>query len=315
MRRAARRSNGLVHAAHGAVGRDVDAAQLGHDGVGARGVRGEPCAVHEPLVDDGRRQRRDQPRVGAGPHLQVDVGQIGGFGAAGVDDDEGPPRIAGDLLQRGAGPGEAVALPGVLPDEQGDLAALHVAPDVGPQELAVDPELAGLLLGQRVRAVAAPERVHGGRPVGAAEVVPLPATAEVEDALATMGVAHRRQPTGDLANGGVPVDHLEAAVGAPAQRMGHPLTAGRHAGPIGHGSATGVLVVVEAERLLARVALRRRMALVASDALEPPGVLERPQAHLDAAVAFAEDAGRLLPHGRVGRRRCLGHSHGGNVAL
>jgi hypothetical protein len=144
-------------------------------------------------------------------------------------------------------------------------------------------------------------------------VVPLPAAAEIEDAVAAVGVAQRREPACDLADGGVPVDDLEAAVGAPAQGVGHTFTLRQHPGPARQWCSAGVLVVVEAERLLTGVALRRRVALVATDALEPPAVLQGPQTDLDAAVALAGDAGRLPPRGRVGRGRCLGHCHGGNL--
>ena len=56
---------------------------------------------------------------------------------------------------------------------------------------------------------------------------------------------------GDLGDRGVPVDLLVAAVGAAAHRRGQP--------------GAVVLVVVEPQRLVAGVALRRRMLLVAAD--------------------------------------------------
>ena len=67
---------------------------------------------------------------------------------------------------------------------------------------------------------------------------------------------------------------------AAAERVQHPL-------------AATVLVVVEPQRLLARVPLRRRVVLVAPDPLEraPVGA----ESDLDAAVALAQDARRLLP--------------------
>ncbi len=71
-------------------------------------------------------------------------------------------------LMRRAGPRDAVALPRVLADEQRDLAVLEVGPDHGAEHLGVDPELAGLLLGQRVRAVPRAEGPQGGPAVGAA---------------------------------------------------------------------------------------------------------------------------------------------------
>src|SRR5947209_5863635 len=91
------------------------------------------------------------------------------------------------------------------------------------EELAVDPELARLLLRECVRGVHRPE----GRPrrprVCPAEVVPLPAAAVVEDRLAAVRVADAGEAGGDLADRGLPVDLLEAAVRAAAERRGEPV--------------------------------------------------------------------------------------------
>jgi hypothetical protein len=113
--------------------------------------------------------------------------------------------------------------------------------------------------------------------VPAAEVIPLSAAAEVEDRFAAVHVADRRQASGHLADGGVPVDLLEGAVGAAAQRHGQPIRA--------------VLVVIEPQRLVAGIARGDRMGPVAADAREAPAV----ELHLDAAVALAQDARGALP--------------------
>src|SRR5690349_12083895 len=102
-------------------------------------------------------------------------------------------------------------------------------------ELAVDPELAGLLLRERIRRVDRSEGCAGRARVRTAEVIPLPSAAVIEDGVAAVGVAHARHPLGDLADRRVPVDLLERAVGTAAQRRGQP--------PL------RVLVVVEALRL------------------------------------------------------------------
>ena len=72
-----------------------------------------------------------------------------------------------------------------------------------------------------------------------------------------------------------------------------------------------VLVVVEPQCLLARVALRRGMGLVAADPFEAAAV-DSAESDLDAAVALAQDAGGRFPLGRVStwsssgrRRRCM----------
>ena len=79
---------------------------------------------------------------------------------------------------------------GFLPMNSATSACSMSPRTIVPEHLGVDPELAGLLLGQSVRPVAAAERPQGGAAVRAAEVVPLAAAAEVEDRLAAVGVAH-----------------------------------------------------------------------------------------------------------------------------
>src|SRR5688500_422016 len=98
---------------------------------------------------------------------------------------------------------------------------------------------------------------------------------------------------GGLGDRRVPVDLLERAVVAAAQRGRQPVRV--------------VLVVVEAQRLLARVALRRGMLLVTASPLEPPRGLA--EACRDAAVALAEDAGGglVLRLGDRGLGRDVGH--------
>ena len=74
--------------------------------------------------------------------------------------------IVDDRLQHGAGAREAVRLPRVLADEHRDLGVLVVAGRVAagpPEELTVDPELAGLLLRERVRRVDDAERAARAR--------------------------------------------------------------------------------------------------------------------------------------------------------
>ena len=236
--------------------------------------------VGQALLHHHRADGGEAPRVGAGPHGEVVVGELGGLGAARVDDDERTVGIAGDLLQRGAGVRQPVGLPRVLADEQPDLGVLEVAPHVRAEHLPVHPELAGLLLRERVRPERRAEGGPGGGGVRAAEVVPLPATPVVEDRRAAPGVAHVGEAGRHLGDRGVPVDLLEGAVGPAAHGRGE--------------AVRTVLVVVEPQGLLARVAVRRRMGLVPADAREPAAVVTA-EAHLDAAVALAEDAGRRMP--------------------
>ena len=252
---------------------DGHLAQRCEDRLHARGVLVEPRAVHQALLDEHGGHRCDQPRVAARAHAQVEVGHRCGLGDARVDHDHRPVRIGGDGLQRDAGVGDAVSDPRVLAGEERHLAVLEVAPHRHAEHLPHHEHLAGLLLRDRIRAPARPQRTTQRRAVGATEVVPLPATAVVRDGFAAVGVAHGRQPVGDLTDGRVPVDLLVRAIGATTQRLVQPLT-------------SPVLVVVEPQGLLAGVALRRRVGLVATDAVERPAVSA--QSHLDAAVALAQ---------------------------
>ena len=160
---------------------------------------------------------------------------------------------------------------------------LEIAADRRAEHEAVDPDLAGLLLGDGAGAEPGAERPQRGGAVEAAQVVALAAAAIVENRLAAVGVANRAQSRGDLGDGGVPVDRLEGPVGSLAQRMEDPLPA-------------AVLVVVEAERLLARVAPGRRVRLVPADLLEATAVVAA-EPDQDPAVALAQDAGARLPLG------------------
>jgi hypothetical protein len=191
-----------------------------------------------------------------------------------------------DRLEDGPGALEAVRLPGVLAQQQHDLGVLVVARRVRAVQRLVDEELAALLLGQRQRAELRPETGVERQAVRPAEVVPLPAGAVVEDRLAAVTVDDALDTGGHLGDGRVPVDLLVRPVRPAAQRR-------RQAVP-------AVLVVVEAQRLLAGVALRGRVRLVAPDPFETAPVLT-PLADLDAAVDVAEDAGGLLPvlHARL----------------
>ncbi len=87
----------------------------------------DPAPPHEPLLHQHRDHRREAVRVGAGAHPEVDVGKLGRLAALRVDHDHRPIGIAGDLLRRGPGVGEAVTLPRVLADEHHHLGVCDVA--------------------------------------------------------------------------------------------------------------------------------------------------------------------------------------------
>ena len=141
----------------------------------------------------------------------------------------------------------------------------------------VHPELAGLFLRQRVGAEDRAKRAPSRGAVASAQMIPLPAAAVIEDARAAPLLAHSKEARGDLADCGVPVDFLEAAVGPPPHRRSQPVSA--------------ILVVVNPLRLLAGVALRRDMLPVSVHARDMPPF----ELHLDSAIDTAQDANRLLP--------------------
>jgi hypothetical protein len=212
------------------------------------------------------------------------VRQLRRLGAARIDHDQGAPGIGRDLAQDRPCAREPVRLPRVLADEHRDLGALEIAGGVAARatvELAVDPELPRLLLGERVRGVDRAEGLAGGGAVRPAEMIPLPAATVVEDGVAAVSVANRGELGRHLRDRGVPVDRLEGAVGASPERR---LQAVRVR-----------LVEVEALGLLARVALRAGMRAVAAHARDVPSL----GLDLDAAVDAAQDAGGLPP--RAGR--------------
>src|SRR5439155_7728635 len=93
------------------------------------------------------------------------------------------------------------------------------------EDLAVDPELARLLLRQRVRPVDAAERGARRGRVAAAEVVPLPTAAVVQDRRSPVGVAHTCEPGGDLGDGDIPGDRFVRPVAPPSNRRGEAVAA------------------------------------------------------------------------------------------
>ena len=261
---------------------DVGLLEVGADLVEAFGVAGDELVVHELFLEQNAEHRQQQPGVGAGLHLEEDVGQVRRLGAPDVDDDEAAFRVLRELAQRDAGSGDAVRLPRVLAEEDADLAVVEVAARVGADHLAGHPHLARLLLRERVGPEDRAQGTQGGTGVETGQMIPLASAAVVEDRLAAEPVANPGEPLGHLADRGVPVDLLEAAVRAPAQRREHAVTA--------------VLVVVQTSGLLADVAFRDGVRAVASQPRELSPVVAA-QLDLDAAVVLAQDARGRLPRG------------------
>ena len=132
-----------------------------------------------------------------------------------------PVGIVGDFFEDHPGPWEAVAVPGILAHEDRAIGVVEVRRSVARHrtvQLAVDPELAGLLLGQRIGLVAHPESLASRPREPAWKMVALSAATVVEDLLPAMFITDFGQTGGHFANGRVPADLLEGSVGPAAQR-------------------------------------------------------------------------------------------------
>src|SRR5207249_5148741 len=137
----------------------------------------------------------------ARPHLEMYVREVSGLAWLRVDDDQRPSRILGDLLQDDPRPREAMGLPRVLAPEHRDLRMLVVASGVTARlskELAVGPELARLLLRQRVRRIRHAQRAAGRGAVAAAEAVALADASVIADRSTSVNVTKGGQHGDDV---------------------------------------------------------------------------------------------------------------------
>jgi hypothetical protein len=151
MRRAARTHEVLVDAADRGVPRgDVGTERTSASTSEAGDVLVEPSPVDEALLHDRRGDhRREQPGVAARAHLQVEVGELGGLGAARVDDDHRPRRVAAISLSVVRACGMPWLCHGFLPTNTATSACSKSPRTIVAEHPAVHPELAGLLLRER----------------------------------------------------------------------------------------------------------------------------------------------------------------------
>ena len=145
------------------------------------------------------------------------------------------------------------------------------------EHVPVDPEVAGLLLRQRVEDIARTERAQERIGIGAAGVVALAATAIECHALAAVAINEAAHPLGDLCNRHVPLDGVKTSVGTATQWRGEPILV--------------VRIVRNARGLVAEVALGFRAGPVTADLFDMPVINQ----DLDAAIDVTEIAGRLMP--------------------
>ena len=144
------------------------------------------------------------------------------------------------ILQKGPGPGHAVALPGVLANEKGDITVLKITPYLMTEHLCVDPEFAGFFLRQGIGAIAAAQNRAGCNGKSAGQVIALAAAAVIKNLVPAVLVPNGGEAIHDLPAGLIPWNGRKAAIGLPLQGCGYPIPA--------------VLVVVQARRFLTEVA-------------------------------------------------------------
>ena len=119
IRRAAARTVLLGHAARARSSRrPASAAKCGSTCSRPSACAAEPVARDQVLLHEHADQRGEQQRVGAGLHLEVDVGDLGGLGAARIDHDQAARGVLRDLAQRDARARDAVREPRVLAEEE-----------------------------------------------------------------------------------------------------------------------------------------------------------------------------------------------------
>ena len=202
---------------------DVDTTEMVEQRVESVGVVGQPPLRQQTLLDEDLEEGRQEMRIAAGQRPQVDVCEVGRFRPTRIDHDQGSFGVVGDGLEDPARLREPVRLPGVLAPEHRHLRVLVVARGVAArpaEQLPVDPELAGLLLGERVRVVADTERRTERAAVPTTEMVALAAAAVEEDLVAAVFVDDVLEPRGHLRDRGVPRDLLEGPVVPAPQRGG-----------------------------------------------------------------------------------------------
>ncbi len=280
----ASRNSGLVDAAHASAVADRDRARTQHLGhsLEARRVRVDPVAAPPgPLARSPRRSPRGTTRRCPGarrgerrpsPRSRCASGRSRSACARG-------PSASSLITAR------ARAKPcdchGFLPTNTATSQRSKSPCGSRAEHLALHPELAGLLLRQRVGAILHAERLQRRIAICATQMVSLSAAAVVEDALAAVLRADRCSSFCAISRMAVrPVDRLVRSVGPPAHRRAQAVRA--------------VLVVVQPLRLLAHVALRDRMGSCRPrcGSIRPPRDPPRPQFTSRRACAALQPAVR-----------------------
>ena len=195
-------AGGLPHLVGGEPGPlgvvvDVDRRQRREHLVEVDGAQVEELAVEHVLIDEHLQQRGQQPAVAPRTDLEVDVGQVGRLGtlagrsprATGRGPWRSPSVSPGRAGTRGTATGSCPRRPRPAPPRSRRWCGSWTGRTAGRRP-RTRPSSPGPARSTRTSSPSAPLR---GAAVAAAQVVPLTATAVVEDRLPAVGVAHRGQ--------------------------------------------------------------------------------------------------------------------------
>jgi len=193
-------------------GARVEVCKKGFHRVETGRMIGQIALVFPSLVENDSNQRLDEQRIRAGPDLKMDVGQLGRFRNAGIDDDERFFRVPGKALQLPGGLGNLMALHAVPAEGQKDVGVFHVGLVV--QVLASvrasdHPEGAGEFLRQRSVMVLRPQSAQEADAEGRFEMAALRAGSHVGERARAVLFDDIPQTVGDFADGLIPGNPFE----------------------------------------------------------------------------------------------------------
>src|SRR5260370_24284359 len=163
--------------------------------------------------------RTQQESVGPRDQLKMKVSVRRRLSAARIDRDHPPLRVLLDLIQMSPRAPESMRLIGIASQHDQQIAVLDVFRGVAvlrTEHVTIDPKVAGLLLGQRVREIRGAHRAHQRYCERAARNIPLPAAAIEPERVASICRPDIVQPLRNLPNRIVPANRLEPAFGPPA---------------------------------------------------------------------------------------------------
>ena len=124
---------------------------------------GEELARLAAALEDDRQHRGQQEGVRAGAKRQVEIGDVRDLRAPRVDHDHAAAGRPSDLVHLVPRPLEAVRHPGIAPEHHEQVGVLDVLRRVAElvaEEPPVHPEVAGLLLRERVEVLVRAERAR-----------------------------------------------------------------------------------------------------------------------------------------------------------